>query len=91
MKKVTIEKIVEVINVSENIDVNVNQLDDNLSDIGMDSITFIQMVVNLEEVFECEIPDSKLLMSEMDTIRKIAEVLLDLYREKEGKQLKIAL
>lgn len=91
MKEVTIEKIVEVINVSENIEVNNNQLDDNLSDMGMDSITFIQMVVNLEEVFECEIPDSKLLMSEMDTIRKVAQVLLDLYREIEGEQIKIEL
>lgn len=83
MKEVTIEKIVEIINASENIDVEASQLDENLSDMGMESITFIQIVVNLEEEFECEIPDSKLIISEMDTIRKIANVLLDLRKESE--------
>ena len=39
---------------------------------------FIQMVVAIEEAFDCEIPDSKLIMSEMDTVEKIMAVLAEL-------------
>ena len=46
----------------------------------MDSITFIQIIVKLEETFDCEIPDSKLLISEMDTVQKIFDVLQELYK-----------
>ena len=47
--------------------------------MGMDSITFIQIVVALEEEFECEIPDEKLLITEMDTVQKIVDVLQSIY------------
>ena len=45
----------------------------------MDSITFIQVVVALEEAFECEIPDEKLLITEMDTVQKMVDVLQPVY------------
>ena len=51
------------------------QLEDSLPELGMDSITFIQIVVALEEEFECEIPDEKLLITEMDTVQKMLDVL----------------
>lgn len=54
---------------------------DNLSDLGMDSVGFIQMIVAIEEEFECEIPDEKLLITEMDTVEKIIQVLEELYDE----------
>ena len=41
----------------------------------MDSITFIRIIVELEELFEIEIPDEKLLITEMSTIRKMVEVV----------------
>ena len=45
-------------------------LDSNLTDLGMDSFAFIQIIVAIEEEFECEIPDTKLLIMEMDTLKK---------------------
>lgn len=80
MKKVTKEKILDIIN--KNIDGNAiypEQSDNNLSEIGMDSIVFIQIIVEIEEVFECEIPDSKLLLTELNTAQKIYDVLQELY------------
>lgn len=59
--------------------VSENNLDCDLVNMGMDSIRFIQIVVALEETFQCEIPDSKLLISEMDTAQKIIDVLKTLY------------
>ena len=50
----------------------------NLSSIGLDSISFIKVIIDLEEAFECEIPDSKSLMSEMDTVEKIYQILTQL-------------
>ena len=41
----------------------------------VDSITFIHIIVALEERFELEIPDEFLLLTEMNSISKIVEVL----------------
>lgn len=51
------------------------QLNVNIGEYGVDSITFIKIIVMLENEFECEIPDSKILFTEMDTVQKIIEVL----------------
>ena len=80
MKKVTIKKILNIINKSiETGDIAKKQMNDNLSDLGIDSMKFIQIMVELEEVFECEIPDSQLLMSEMNTVQKIYDSLQNIY------------
>lgn len=75
MEKVTVEGILRVINSLDNIEVSNEQLNEYLPNLGMDSISFIQIVVGLEETFDCEIPDSKLLISEMDTVQKMIDVL----------------
>ena len=79
MKEVTVEGILHVINSLDNIEVSTEQLDESLPDLGMDSISFIQIIVELEEAFDCEIPDSKLLISEMDTVQKMLDSLQELY------------
>ena len=47
----------------------------------MDSICFVKIIVSLEDEFECEIPDSKLLISEMNTAKKVIAVLNALHKE----------
>lgn len=79
MREVTIKGILEVVNESENINVGEEQMEASLPDLGMDSITFIQIIVGLEEMFDCEIPDSKLLITEMDTVQKMFDVLQEIY------------
>ena len=79
MKEITVEKIIQVLNANiENAEITKEKLDENLSEIGMDSLTFLKIVVSLEEEFECEIPDSKLLIGEMNTANKIFRVLKDI-------------
>lgn len=79
MKEIDINKIVEILNENiENLNITTENLDDNLFELGMESVVFIQIIVSLEEVFDCEIPDSKLLISEMDSLRKILNVLQSL-------------
>ena len=79
MKEFKIEKVIEIIN--ENIKknkINESMVDIELHQLGIDSITFIKIIVSLEESFDCEIPDSKLLFSEMNTVNKIMEVLKEI-------------
>ena len=76
MKKATVEKVIEIINATiEKEEISYKNIDKKLSDMEIDSIAFIQIIVALEEGFECVIPDSKLLMSELDTVQKISDVL----------------
>ena len=48
---------------------------DDLREHGMDSIKFITLIVALEAEYRCEIPDEKLLIPELNTVRKIIDVL----------------
>lgn len=77
MKIVTINDIIEVINATENLSIGAEQITESLPDLGMDSITFIQIIVELEELFDCEVSDSKLMISEMNTVQKIFEVFCE--------------
>ena len=84
MNEVTKEKILEIVNTNiENGAVTVEQYDSDLSKLGMDSIPFIRIIVSLEEAFECEVPDSKLLLTEMNTISKITDVISAVLENKQ--------
>lgn len=77
MKEVSLKSIIEVVNDNiENTVLNIAQADDDLSQLGMDSITFIRIIVALEETFEIEVPDEKLLITEMGTLNKMLLVIL---------------
>ncbi|MBQ8387633.1 MAG: acyl carrier protein [Clostridia bacterium] len=79
MNNISVEDVLQIINkTDENLNIKRDQIGENLLDLGLDSIKFIQMVVAIEEAFDCEIPDSKLIMSEMDTVEKIMAVLTEL-------------
>ena len=84
MKDVNIERVVDVIRRVGGIKIEQDQLNSNLTKLGMDSIRFIQIVVALEEEFDCEIPDSKLLFSELDTVNKIVGILHMLHEGQSG-------
>lgn len=81
MKDITLKRILDIINESTNFNVSAEHLQTKLTDLGIDSITFIQLIVAIEEEFECEIPDTKLLITEMDTVQKIINVLQSIYDE----------
>nr|WP_296457494.1 acyl carrier protein [uncultured Acetatifactor sp.] len=59
----------------ENVEWDSIGYDTDLTGYGMDSIVFIQMIVNIEEQFGIEIPDEYLLVEKMNTINKLADVV----------------
>ena len=80
MKEITTAKVLEILNTSINKSSAItDDFDTDLSEIGVDSLLFIRIIVAIEEEFECEIPDEKLLISEMNTVNKIIGILQDLY------------
>lgn len=71
-----IKKVVQIVSANiQSISEDFQDLDTELSQFGMDSIVFIRIVVALEDAFGMEVPDKKLLMTEMGTIQKMAEVV----------------
>lgn len=54
---------------------------DDLLFLGLDSISFIKLVVLLETNFAIQIPDEKLLLSEFSTIDKILKIVNQLKSE----------
>lgn len=52
--------------------------DADLTEQGMDSMIFIQVVVDIEAQFDIEIPDDYLLAEKMNTIGKISNIVLEL-------------
>jgi len=54
----------------ENISINTN-----LQSVGMDSISFIKIVVEIENNFDIEFPDEKLLITQAGTIKDLCEII----------------
>ena len=77
VEKVEINQLLNIVNeVLKESTVSDKDIDKNLMAYGMDSIKFIHMIVDIEKYYGCEIPESKLLLEEMNTIEKIMNVLM---------------
>jgi acyl carrier protein len=50
-------------------------IETDLQTIGMDSISFINIVTSIEDEFSILFPDEKLIMSESSTIRDLCEIV----------------
>ena len=76
MTKDILNKVLRILNANmKNIEITSEQKEDDLSTIGLDSITFIHIIVALEEEFYIEIPDEYLMLTKMNTISKMTEVV----------------
>ena len=79
MKQLTEEQIIDIINSTQKECVifnNNKQL--SFRELGIESISFIRIIVALEDFFDLEIPDSKLIYSQMDSVEKIFNTLQEL-------------
>lgn len=72
----TIEEIAQ--KCFEDIKMTEKPYDTSFTELGMDSLMFVRMVVEVEESFGIEIPDELLLRSELDSVKRFAEVVCDL-------------
>ena len=51
-------------------------------DLTYDSIKFIQLVIDLEEIFNIEVADDMLLMENFSTIKQIKDLIINLTGDK---------
>ena len=76
MREDILDKVLKVLNANlENTEITFEQTEDDLSALGMDSIVFIRVIVAFEEAFDIEIPDEYLLITEMNTLSKMTDVI----------------
>ena len=64
-----VEKYVELFQAEDTF------FDNSLTDLGMESMDFVYIIVEIEEKFEIEIPDEMLFRGELDSIHQLAEVV----------------
>ena len=70
-------KIREIVNsVINTLEFESYTIDEDLQSIGMDSILFIKIVVEIEKKFNIEFPDEKLLIIQSNTIKKLCEIVM---------------
>ena len=48
---------------------------DFIDDLGMDSITFISIVVEVEDIFAITVPDDMLLMENFRNVDRVAQII----------------
>lgn len=71
-------KVIKIIsNLFPNSDIDSEVLDyvDLIDDLGMDSITFISIVIEVESTFDTVVPDEMLLMENFRNVYEILEVI----------------
>ena len=73
----------EIISKSISVTVPIEQIaiEDELQSVGMDSISFIQIIIEIEKEFDIEFPDEKLLITEAGTINKLCDIVEALTNE----------
>lgn len=70
---VAIAKVVE--SYLEGMELNSDDYEKNLVELGVDSVAFIHVIVEMEDKFDIEIPDEYLVPGVMDTISNMAKII----------------
>lgn len=84
IKEKLIGKLAELF-ADANIDTDLLEYVDLIDDMGMDSLTFISIVVEIEVMFEITVPDDALLM---DSFRRVEDIVELVANELEAKNRK---
>ncbi len=83
----------EIAEITKRVKTVLQKLDFNVDDVTMDfietyqidSITFIEMILEIEEEFSILVPDESLIMENVNTVEKIA-ALVEKVLDDEGEQ-----
>lgn len=74
--------IEKIINNIKKLDINIDDITtDFTTEKNIDSITFIELIISIEEEFSIVISEEHLLMEEMNTVSKIANIVKELVDE----------
>ncbi len=74
------QKVIELISElfkGNSLDFEVVDYIDLINDLGMDSITFITLIVEVEARFDITVPDDVLLMEHFRNVDNIVQIIID--------------
>lgn len=87
IKKEVIELISELFK-DKGFDIDIFEYVDLIDDLGMDSITFISIVVETEAHFDIEVPDDVLLLENFRCVDDIVSIVeKELSKKSEGSEV----
>jgi len=71
------ETVMELVKKTMVLTVDESEINENteLVDIGMDSISFITLIAEIEDYYEVEFPEDKLIIENSSTIAKLIDTL----------------
>ena len=73
--KINLLNLISKLFIEEGIDTDLIEHTDFFSDLGIDSLLFISMVVEIETFFSLEIPDDLLLIDNFRTFDMIVKIV----------------
>ena len=82
------QEIIELISVlfkDKGFDIDILEYVDLIDDLGMDSITFISIIIVIEEHFDIEIPDDMLLLENFQCVDDMVSIIEKELLTKSGK------
>ncbi len=82
------EKIIDILDrlfSDASVDRDILEYVDLIDDLGMDSINFISLIIELESTFDIQIPDDWLLMEKLQNYTLIYSAVEELLQIKEKK------
>lgn len=75
-------KVLEIINrviadedSERSIKIENDQLDISFNSLGIDSLAYIHIIVEIEEYFNVSVPDDMLALNQLNTVNKLIELL----------------
>lgn len=81
LSKESLSKIIN--NILKDQIITPQRFDDDFENYGVDSISFIKIIVSVEDAYNIEIPDSKLIYSELNSVNKMFDTILPLVYDYE--------
>lgn len=74
------EKVREILTKHSRLDVDINSLkeEDDLYELGLTSLTTVNIMLAIEDAFDIEFPDSKLNRKTFNSIESLVEVIEEL-------------
>ena len=74
------EKVREILAKHSGLDVDINSLkeEDDLYELGLTSLTTVNIMLAIEDAFDIEFPDSKLNRKTFNSIESLVEVIEEL-------------
>lgn len=61
--------------ICRELDIETVDYNENLIDLGLDSLKYVKLIIEIEDYYDIEFPDEKLVIKESNSILKLSEII----------------